>query len=145
MDTISEASLFKARALLDQNYDILKTIFTELPPFDSLQKLVTEIKDDENNKHRYNIYKKKILKDLEIESPSSEGESTDWGIEATDNELDNSQSKASSSDGESKDRGDKLTDNELDNSQNKNIIEANSPESKADESSKVDDPPRWII
>ena len=135
LDTLSEASLFKARALLDQNYDILKSMFTMLPTFDILQEEITIYKDKENRKHRNNIYNKKILKALDIESPSSEGESTDWGIEATDNELDNSQSKASSSDGISKDRGDKLTDNELDSSQNKNIIEADSPESKADESS----------
>ena len=119
-------------------------MFTMVPTFDILQEEIAIYKDKENRKHSYNIYKKKLLKDMDIDSPSSEGESTDWGIEATDNELDNSQSKASSSDGLSKDRGDKLTDNELDNSQNKNIIEADSPESKADESSKVD-PPKWII
>ena len=144
LDTLSEASLFKARALLDQNYDILKSMFTMLPTFDILQEEIAIYKDKENRKHSYNIYKKKLLKDMDIDSPSSEGESTDWGIEATDNELDNSQSKASSSDGKSKDRGDKLTDNELDNSQNKNIIEADSPESKTDESSKLD-PQKWII
>ena len=57
LDTISEASLFKARALLDQNYDILKSMFTALPTFDILQENIATYKDKENRKHSYNIYK----------------------------------------------------------------------------------------
>ena len=112
LDTISEASLFKARALLDQNYDILKSMFTALPTFDILQEEVATIKDRVHSKHRYNIYKKKILQDLQIEASSSEGESSDWGIEATEDEHSNSQ--------------------------NEDKIEDDSPESKYNESSTMD-------
>ena len=52
----------------------------------------------------------KLRKDMDIDSPSSEGESTDWGIESTDEEPRNSQ--------------------------NEDKIEDESPEVKDDESSK---------
>ena len=55
LHTISEASLFKARALLDQNYDILKSMFTELPNFDILQNAFVNKKDERDRKHSYNI------------------------------------------------------------------------------------------
>merc|ERR1711965_913307 len=87
-------------------------MFTMLPTFDILQENIATYKDEENRKHSYNIYKKKLLKDMDIDSPSSEGKSTDWGIESTDEEPRNSQ--------------------------NEDNIEDDNPEVKDDESSKTE-------
>ena len=37
LNSLSEASIFQARSILDQNYNTLKPIFTELPTFELLQ------------------------------------------------------------------------------------------------------------
>jgi hypothetical protein len=84
LDNLSEATLFKARTLLDQNYDILKSMFTELPPFDIMKDKVENMTEP---------FYSKIRKDLQNKASSSEGESTDSGNESTDEEPRNSQNE----------------------------------------------------
>ena len=50
LDTLSDASIFEARSLLDQNYTFLKSIFIELPTFDIYQDEIKKRKDGLNNK-----------------------------------------------------------------------------------------------
>ena len=85
LDNLSEATLFKARTLLDQNYDILKSMFTELPTFDIMKDHVESIKEE--------FHSRKNSKDLQNKASSSEDESTDWGIESTDEKPRNSQNE----------------------------------------------------
>ena len=142
LDTISDASLFKARTLLDQNYDILKSMLTELPTFDILKEVVANIKDGIHSKHSSNI--SLSSKDLQSKASSSDGESTDWGNESTKSELANSQSKASSSDGESTDWGNESTENgatkeEFPQLESANTIGSEDENTIGDNSSNVSD------
>ena len=79
LDNLSEATLFKARTLLDQNYDILKSMFTELPTFDIMKDHIESIKEE--------FHRRKNSKDLQNKASSSEG------IESTDEEPRNSQNE----------------------------------------------------
>ena len=49
-NSLSGASIFQARSILDQNYNILKPIFTELPTFEVLQDIVRKRREELSEK-----------------------------------------------------------------------------------------------
>ena len=55
LDDLSNASIFEARNLLGQNYTTLKSIFTTLPPYENVNDLVTEVKEDLTSENKGEI------------------------------------------------------------------------------------------
>ena len=83
LDTLSDASIFEARSLLDQNYTILKSIFLELPTFDIYQDEIKKMKDGLNNKRDEEFSKTDGKTDNETDNETDEDELSDSEDETT--------------------------------------------------------------
>ena len=55
LNDLSNASIFDARNLLEQNYATLKSIFTAWPPYEIVKDIVTEVKEDLTSENKGEI------------------------------------------------------------------------------------------
>ena len=77
LDKVRHASIFEARTLLDENYEVLKSMFTQIPNLETLQSHFIKMKDEYDSEY---LKIKNFPYDDEIsetESESSERENED--------------------------------------------------------------------
>ena len=143
LDTLSDSSIFDARSLLDQNYIIIKSMFTELPAFDILKDTVTKIKERASSKHGRDIcFHDKYIKHNHT---LSEEESSKTDNETATDEFSHSETETTIGDNNSEvsDEDSSKTDNEtaedeVSQSENETTLGDKSSELSNKDSSKTD-------
>ena len=87
LDTLRDASIFEARTLLDENYEVLKSMFTQIPNLETLQSHFIKMKEIYDSEY---LKIKNFPNDDEIsetESESSKRENEDGSPERSDDDF----------------------------------------------------------
>jgi hypothetical protein len=114
LDNLSDASLFQARSILDQNYNTLKTIFAELPTFELLQDPVRKRREKLSEKRIEEFSKSPKEADTETENETDS---------ETGNEMNEDKDSNSENETTSKDKSSELSSDESSKTENGIVAE----------------------
>ena len=94
LDKVRHASIFEARTLLDENYEVLKSMFTQIPNLETLQSHFIKMKDEYDSEYLKikNFPNDDEISETESESSKRENDSS----ERSDDDSNNSDKEENS-------------------------------------------------